>query len=304
MSGVEADILARVGSLNLWKRHGERAPHKPLLILLALGRLQRGEPRLAPFTEIEPRLNELLQEFGTPSTRPSAQYPFWRLQGDGLWEVEAPVDLAPRRSNTDPKVSELRRDGVRGGLPESVDRTLRVDPEFASRVARTVLDEHFPTSLHPDILTKVGLDVGVAERPAESYTARSRRDPGFAPSVLRAYEYRCAVCAYDGQVGKISVGIEAAHVKWFSHGGPDVVENGLSLCSLHHKAFDLGAIAISDDHKVLVSRDFRGSGEWEARFLRVSAPLMGPQAGEPPVRAEFAAWHRKEVFREPHRHFV
>jgi putative restriction endonuclease len=49
--------------------------------------------------------------------------------------------------------------------------------------------------------------------------------------VLRAYEYRCAVCAYDGQVRKISVGIEAAHVKWFSHGGPDVVENGLSLCS-------------------------------------------------------------------------
>jgi putative restriction endonuclease len=201
-------------------------------------------------------------------------------------------------------VTELRRDGVRGGFPESVDRTLRTDPEFVSRVARTVLDEHFPTSLHPDILAKVGLDVGVAERPAEPYAGRARRDPGFAPAVLRAYEYRCAVCAYDGQVGKISDGIEAAHVKWFSHGGPDVVENGLSLCSLHHKAFDLGAIAISDDHKVLVSRDFRGGGEWEARFLRVSgAPLVGPQAGEPPVRAEFAAWHRKEVFRGPHRLF-
>jgi putative restriction endonuclease len=144
MSGAEADILARVGSLNLWKRHGERAPHKPLLILLALGRLQRGEPRLAPFTKIEPRLNELLQEFGTPSTRPSAQYPFWRLQGDGLWEVEAPTTLMSRRSNTDPKVTELRRDGVRGGFPESVDRTLRGNPEFVTPVARTVLDEHFP----------------------------------------------------------------------------------------------------------------------------------------------------------------
>jgi hypothetical protein len=97
-----------------------------------------------------------------------------------------------------------------------------------SRVARAVLDEHFPTSLHPDILTKVGLDVGVAERPAEPYAGRTRRDPGFAPAVLRVYEYRCAVCAYDGQVGKISVGIEAAHLKWFSHGGPDVAENSLS----------------------------------------------------------------------------
>src|SRR5262245_55676680 len=78
----------------------------------------------------------------------------------------------------------------------------------------------------------------------------------------------------DVQLGKMSVGVEAAHVKWFN-GGPDVVENGLCLCSLHHKAFDLGAIAISDDHKVLVSRDFRGGREWEARFLRVSgAPLV------------------------------
>jgi len=199
-----------------------------------------------------------LREFSTPSTRLSAQYPFCRLQGDGLWEVEAPVALARRRSNTDPKVIELRRDGVRGGFPESADRTLRTDPEFVSRVARTVLDEHFPTSLHPDILTKVGLDVGVAERSAEPYAGRTRRDHGFAAAVLRAYEYRCAVCAYAGQVGKISVGIEAAHLKWFSHGGLDVVENGLSLCSLHHEAFDLGAIATSDDHKILVSRDFRG----------------------------------------------
>jgi putative restriction endonuclease len=108
---------------------------------------------------------------------------------------------------------------------------LRGDPELVTRVARTVLDEHFPTSLHSDILAKVGLDVGVAERPAEPYAARARRDPCFAPAVLHAYEYRCAVCAYDGQVGKISVGTEAAHVKWFSHGGPDVVENGLSLAS-------------------------------------------------------------------------
>ena len=102
-----------------------------------------------------------------------------------------------------------------------------------------------------------------------SLSCDAPRNPGSAPAVLRAHEYRCAGCAYDGQVGKISVGIEAAHVKWFSHGGPDVIENGLSLCSLHHKAFDLGAIAISDDHKVLVSRDFRVAE-------RGGSPACGP----------------------------
>ena len=82
-----------------------------------------------------------------------------------------------------------------------------------------------------------------------------------------------------------------------------MVESGLSLCSLHHKAFDLGAIAISDDHKVLVSRDVpgrRGMGGPLPSGQR--APLVGPQAGEPPVGAEFA-WHRKAVYRGPHRLF-
>ena len=58
-----------------------------------------------------------------------------------------------------------------------------------------------------------------------------------------------------------------------------MVENGLSLCSLPHKAFDLGAIAISDDHKVLVPAIFRGGGEWVARFLRVSGPSRGAASG-------------------------
>lgn len=97
---VEPVISVRclgTGSKRRWSCSGERCA----------GACRRDEPRLAPFTDIEPRLNELLREFGTPSTRPSAQYPFWRLQGDGLWEVEAPVDLTPRNSNTDPKVTEL-----------------------------------------------------------------------------------------------------------------------------------------------------------------------------------------------------
>ena len=44
--------------------------------------------------------------------------------------------------------------------------------------------------------------------------------------------------------------------------------------SLHHKAFDLGAIAISDDHRVLVSRDFRVGGEWEARGAESGSQLL------------------------------
>ena len=50
------------------------------------------------------------------------------------------------------------------------------------------------------------------------------------------------------------MGLEAAHVRWHSHGGPSDVANGLCLCPLHHKFLDLGAIGISDTHRVMVSQ--------------------------------------------------
>ena len=36
-------------------------------------------------------------------------------------------------------------------------------------------------------------------------------------------------------------GLEAAHITWHAGDGPDLVPNGLVLCTLHHKALDRGA---------------------------------------------------------------
>ena len=57
------DILRRFQAFIVWERHGERAPHKPLLILYAIGKLLLGEERLC-YKEIEDDLCDLLKEFG------------------------------------------------------------------------------------------------------------------------------------------------------------------------------------------------------------------------------------------------
>jgi putative restriction endonuclease len=44
--------------------------------------------------------------------------------------------------------------------------------------------------------------------------------------VLRAWDRQCAFCGYDGQLAAASVGIDAAHVRWFAFGGPDALDNG------------------------------------------------------------------------------
>ncbi|MBT3074843.1 HNH endonuclease [Streptomyces sp. COG21] len=57
------------------------------------------------------------------------------------------------------------------------------------------------------------------------------------------------------------VGLEAAHVRWWSHDGPDEVDNGLCLCSLHHKLFDRGVLGLGEDRRILVSQRFVGRSE-------------------------------------------
>jgi putative restriction endonuclease len=103
-------------------------------------------------------------------------------------------------------------------------------------IAARLLERHFPESIHPDILDAVGLTPGAA--PAER-----KRDPKFRQRVLVAYEWRCAVCGFDVRLGSVSIGLDAAHIRWHQAGGPDTEVNGLALCVLHHKTFDLGAFS-------------------------------------------------------------
>lgn len=291
-------LVERFASLNVWRHGDERAPHKPLLLLWALARLQRGEPRLTPFREIEPGLGALLRDFGPPrATRP--EYPFWHLQSDGLWVVparaalQADIDEAPHRHN--PRISVIRGVDARGGLPEELDRKLRSRPELVNRIVQRLLDDSFPPSLHQEILDAVGM-------PWVTLTTRPARDAAFRDTILRIYEHRCAVCGYDAMLGSSDLGLEAAHVRWHAAGGPDTEDNGLALCALHHKAFDRGAIGLDHDRRILVSQHVRsGAGSIELLVRFTGRPLLGPQPGCPPPAPPNIAWHRKEVFREPAR---
>jgi hypothetical protein len=49
-------LVERFAGVTVWRASGKRAPHKPLLMLYALARVQRREPRLATFAEIEERV--------------------------------------------------------------------------------------------------------------------------------------------------------------------------------------------------------------------------------------------------------
>ena len=62
------ELLLLFCRLRMAPVNGGRAIHKPLLVLFWLGRLERGEPRLARFVEVEARFKQLLTEFGSSNS--------------------------------------------------------------------------------------------------------------------------------------------------------------------------------------------------------------------------------------------
>jgi putative restriction endonuclease len=248
-SAVKADgWIERVTHLNQWRRGGERAPHKPLLLLYALGRLQRTGSASVAFVDAEPDLKRLLEEFGPPRP-PHPEYPFHHLTSDGLWVVETPSG----KGSPGASLRALRL-GAIGALDSDFATALERDPALFAGVVHALLDANFPATMHSDILEAVGIELEIVEAPHVPKTRR--RDPAFRDLVLLAYEYRCAFCGYDGQLMREAVGIEAAHVRWWAAAGPDDLSNGVALCSLHHKLFDRGALGISPNRTATVSSHF------------------------------------------------
>jgi putative restriction endonuclease len=287
-------VLARFDKLTIWKQGEERAPHKPLLILYALARWQQGKTEVT-FREVEPALTALLREFGPPRKSDHPAEPFWRLQNDSVWTVQAPADLPFKKGHSIPTVTALRSHNVRAGFSPDVQADLEADPTLVARIATRMLEMHFPDSWHQDILNAVGLTL-------DPSIGKQKRDPTFRQRVLRAYEYRCAVCGFDVRLGNELLALEAAHIRWHQYGGPDIECNGLALCVLHHKAFDRGAITVIDEILVVSDLVNGSKGLEELLLAHHNKPIQKAQRAEWMADREHMGWHRRQVFRGEPRH--
>jgi putative restriction endonuclease len=289
-------LIQLIDGIRPWSQNGQRAPHKPLLLLLALGRHLNGEPEWVPFTEIESGLRELLTLFGPTRATYHPEYPFWRLANkDKLWELRNHSNVRTRMSNSDPPITELRRHQVCGRLPQWVQQAIDTAPENGLTAARHILEGHFPESLHRDIAASVDIDLGDNERRGRS---RSRK---FRDSVLRAYGHRCAVCGYDVRLEKGPViGLEAAHIRMHKFNGPNSESNGLALCAMHHKLFDYGAFTLTEDLRLMASATIAGSNALDRSLLEFHGKLIHVPR-DPALRPDprHVRWHSREIFKRP-----
>ena len=291
----EHEILERLTSFRQYLHDGERVPHKPLLVLLALGRLAESGSSAVPWTTAETRLADLIAEFGPPSRTGRAQsaaYPFTRLRHDHVWTLDRPVE--------NDLVRPLREHDVTGRLDLGLEASLREDPSLLYAAARRLVESQFPMTVAPDVLAAVGLDPDLVfgtVAPVTDLVERRRRSAAWRETILAAWDRQCAFCGYDGQLGGSPVGIEAAHVRWFNVDGPDTEDNGLALCSLHHKLFDRGALGLTSEHRIQVSGHFSARTDEARRVYDLHDRALRPRPGTALPAAPYVEWHTHQVFK-------
>lgn len=307
--------LKRVDQIKQWREPGQsgrRAPHKPLLLLHALARLHSDGNSRVRYEDLAPRLSAWLAEFGPPRQAHHPDQPFWRLQNDGLWSVSTHGDAAGTLDSgrsLQPGHRWLIDSKAVGQLADDFQAALSGDPGLLIVVARSLLTSNWPESLHAEICQSVGLDLESLESRVASDRVlalaeqKRRRDPEFRVRVLRAYDYQCAMCGFDGRLDSTTVGLEAAHVQWWAEGGPDRTFNGLCLCVMHHKLFDRGVLGLDRAQRILVSSHFvgRNSAAEELVTSLMERDLRLPRSDSDAVVEQHRHWHEREVFRGPAR---
>lgn len=147
-------IRDNFNTLRVWKRKGSIAPHKPLLILLAIKYLLNGK-RWIEFKDLEKELEKLLNDFSPESKFAHPEYPFWRLQTDGIWEVHPKDFFEPNRSG-DVSAKQLLQYKAYGGFKDYIANTFIKDSSFALEIAQQILDKYFEWQERQVLIEKFG----------------------------------------------------------------------------------------------------------------------------------------------------
>jgi len=134
-------------------------------------------------------------------------------------------------------------------------------PRYYTPLFPWFVDENDPIEreVHVTPGQVIAFDTGLRAEPLDSPIERQYRfresrvrvhQARFRGAVLPAYRERCAICRLkEPQL------LDAAHIIGdLEDRGDPVISNGLSLCSIHHRAFDEDLVGIAPDLQVHVSR--------------------------------------------------
>ena len=276
------------------------APHKPVLLLSILDRMEEGSAGQMP---IDGRLFELFRNnwrlLVISQNASDITLPLHHLS-DGLgWQlVGRDGSVIERKLSSQQQILKLVSHGRFGD-----DFAGFLQSRECRDLARMVLlDTYFPATKGSYLATKgmpaymQEIEQAVMEGTAQPlryarWDEGYVRDWKFRVAVLQAYNNTCCMSGLHVEPGFSLV--QACHILPHAKLGPDHIANGLALCANLHLAFDRGLISLSDDFRLLTHRDLTEStSPYGIRQLQGRQILLPVRESHFPGR-DYLRWHRE-----------
>ena len=277
----------------------DNAPHKPLLLLVFLEIVEKGEFDGGSL----PLTPELAYRFDTffevvrnrRSARPDVRLPFHHLSTQGFWSPRTLAgDVSKHRSITAYVVPD----------PDFVDACR--DPEFRLKARCILIETHFEPAERNALYHLVAIEIPKADKIARDaffetandaeIAARSAR---FRLDIVSAYNYTCALTGY--RVTTISSGaiVDAAHIHQFANSRNNDPKNGIALCRNAHWQFDVGLWAVDDKYCIIVAEDaFSEASPNQKPLAEMGGQrLLLPRDERVWPSKVHLAWHRTHKFK-------
>lgn len=182
-------------------------------------------------------------------------------------------------------------------ISEEQKEILPIKSYEVQKVVNKLIEALRPTNYHPIGEKKVSTTV------TKEISIRKR---GFRQAVIEAYDFKCAVCGLKINSPKRSIWeVEAAHIVPHSSNGKDDILNGISLCHLHHWAFDVGWFSLYNDYTIVVSPEADnlkdefgkfGNYEFIKSLTQSIAKISLPFHENIYPHVNSIEWHRENIF--------
>ena len=270
------------------------APHKPLLLLAVIELIEQRQIQENKIY-FSPALAETVMKYWVEVTdrKFNIALPFFHLKSDGFWHLhpnpgQKKVLEGARQIRSISGIQEViayasldddlfvlladagNREIIRQTLISTYFSSLRQAIE--NLIAERQQIEEYGQLLIHEVEYPFSFQQPTTPIPEETPI----RSAGFRKAIMRLYKYTCAVCQLciittDGESAT-----DAAHIIPFHISQSNDVRNGISLCKLHHWAFDIGLISLNTAYRVVVSQFIveQGPMEWRLTKLRGKSILL------------------------------
>ena len=251
------------------------APHKPLFLLTIIELIERGQMHENKIY-YSPDLEKTFRKYWDKviGWNYSIARPFFFLKSDGFWSLHPNIGYEDelrntKRIDTTPKLRRL----VAYAIMDEVLFVLLTDSQHREIIRQTIINCYL-TDIKNEIEDLIQEQRRFTEQQIEEYeqlllsevehpfspqrSTRSTqldtpaRSRCFRRLIMKLYDYTCAVCRLRVVTTDGESATDAAHIIPFSESYNDDVRNGISLCKLHHWAFDTGLIYLSKTYRVVV----------------------------------------------------